>query len=624
MKSWKPRARTAVIAVASFVLLITVLPQIASGFGLTSLANRIVGSESCVGTSSGSSGGSSMCCSGSSGSSGSSQCSGTGTVTGTVTVTGAPKRFSPAYLGAGACPVSSPPGQVCSDPQYALASSDGVYTLSLAVGTWRMSGFYENNAYGGAFLGPAQTVTVTAGGTIQADLSVPYEKPASLSGTITVRNVPSFDPIEQLSVLLCPSYAPYNGVSQSIACVNGYGSDITETPTGTATASYALTGLPPVTWTAYPSFCAESGCGTNAKRGVTVTLSPGGSGTADVSTDFLLPGQALLTGTISVTGAPAGFSDEVGVTACPESSSGLNACHDFYGFSGNRYSLVLDAGQWSIKAFYLAAPYDNAVDGPTQVVTLRAKQTMTLYLSVPYQEPGTAAGTITVSGLPADVKVESYTMTACPAAEPWTGGVPAPECVSEYSGPSGFGFGAADRTEAKSADTAANPPAGHTEAAKSPFDAYSLPTLTAGTWLLYPGYETAFGSVTSMNGRPVTVFSGKTTTRDVTVTYRQPSQAAVTGTVTVVGAPSNGADESGVLACTSDPTQGSCPGEVLTYSQQNGTYTTLLAPGTWWLEGFVDVFGGTTPSQSTSRVKEVVLAAGTERTKNFTVTVGAP
>ena len=47
MKTWKPRVRMAVIAGASFVLLVTVLPQIASSFGLTSLANRIVASD-CV------------------------------------------------------------------------------------------------------------------------------------------------------------------------------------------------------------------------------------------------------------------------------------------------------------------------------------------------------------------------------------------------------------------------------------------------------------------------------------------------------------------------------------------------------------------------------------------------
>ena len=60
-----------------------------------------------------------------------------GTVDGTVTVTGAPKKFTPAYLGAGACPTLSPPNQACSDPHYSLAGPDGRYTLSLSPGTWR-------------------------------------------------------------------------------------------------------------------------------------------------------------------------------------------------------------------------------------------------------------------------------------------------------------------------------------------------------------------------------------------------------------------------------------------------------------------------------------------------------
>ena len=183
-----------------------------------------------------------------------------------------------------------------------------------------------------------------------------------------------------------------------------------------------------MTWTAYPGYCAQSGCGFNAKKGVAVALTPGGSGTANVSTNFLLPGEALLTGTVSVTGAPTGFSDEVGVTACPAGgqSGALSYCHTFYGLSGNRYTMVLDAGQWSVKGFYLAEPYDNAVDGPTQLVTLAKKQTTNLYLSVPYQVPGTATGSITVSGLPAGVKVESYTVLACPSSEPWTVGFPHP------------------------------------------------------------------------------------------------------------------------------------------------------------------------------------------------------
>jgi hypothetical protein len=643
-KIWQPRARMAVIAAASFVLLVTVLPQIASSIGLTSLANRIVGTESCVGSgSSGSSGSSSMCCSGSSGSSTvggqsgiSGQC-GMGTVTGTVTVTGAPKKFTPAYLGAGACPTTSPPGEACSDPEYAL-STNGVYTLSLSPGTWRVSGFYENGPYGGAFLGAAQTVTVTGGETVQQNLTVPYEKPASLHGTITITNVPVFDPVEQAEVLLCPSFAPYNGVTPSIACVTGYGSDsggggttttiivgnaAAAAASSTVTASYSLTGLPPVNWTAYPGYCAQSGCGFNAKKGVAVSLAPGGSSTANVSTSFLLPGESLLTGTVSVTGAPSGFSDEVGVTACPENSQGgVVGCRSFYGNAGNRYTMVLDPGQWSVKGFYLAEPYDNAVDGPTQLVTLAKKQTTNLYLSVPYQVPGTATGTITVTGLPAGVKVESYTVLACPSTEPWSGGLPAPECVSEYSGPGGFGYGAADRSESKNANAAATPPAGYAGAAKTPDNEYSLPTLTPGAWLLYAGYQTVLGSATNMTGSPVSITPGKTKTKNLTVAYKQPTQGAVSGTVTVVGAPADGF-EAGVLACSGLPTSGSCPGEVPALAEQNGSYTLLLAPGTWWLEGFVDVFGGPGEDQSTSPAKKIVLTAGTEITKNFTVTVGA-
>jgi hypothetical protein len=644
-KIWQPRARMAIIAAASFVLLVTVLPQIGSSIGLTSLANRIVGNESCVGSGSsgsGSSGSSSMCCSGSSGSSGSSsstgQC-GMGTVTGTVTVTGAPKKFTPAFLGAGACPTTGPPNVACSNPQYALANN-GVYRLSLSPGTWRLDGFYENGPYGGVFLGPAVTVTVTGGETVQQNLTVPYKKPASLHGTITIKNVPAVDPVQQAQILLCPSFAPYNGGNPSIACVHGYGSNgggggttttiivgsaaATSAAKGTTfTASYSLTGLPPITWTAYPGYCAQSGCGFNANQGVKFTLSPGGSSTVNVSTNFLLPGESLLTGTVSVTGAPSGFSDEVGVTACPQGGqSGTSFCQTFYGFSGNSYAMVLDAGQWSVKGFYLAEPYDNAVDGPTQLVTLVKKKTTNLYLSVPYQVPGTATGSITVTGIPAGVKVESYTVLACPSTEPWHGGIPAPECVSEYSGPGGYGYGAADRGEAKSANAAANPPAGFAGAAKNPINKYSLPTLTPGTWLLYAGYETALGSATNMTGTSVGITSGKTTTKNLAVRYKQPTQGAVTGTVTVIGAPANGF-ESGVFACSGLPTAKSCPGQVAAFAEQNGSYTTLLAPGTWWLEGFVDVFGGPGANQSLSPAKKVVLTAGTELTKNFTVTVGA-
>lgn len=71
---------------------------------------------------------------------------------------------------------------------------------------------------------------------------------------------------------------------------------------------------------------------------------------------------------------------------------------------------------------------------------------------------------------------------------------------------------------------------------------------------------------------------------------QHPTQAAVTGTVDVVGAPANDF-QSGVQACTAAPTATTCEGEQEAFSGQNGTYALLLTPETWWVRAFVNVYG---------------------------------
>ncbi len=595
MKRWNQRVRLGVMAVASFVLLVTVLPQVASGLGLGPLANRLASSVSCSSGSVGSS---------------SSQCGPQGTVTGTIKVTGAPKGFVATYPGAGACPYTGGTETLCPNPAFSFATN-GTYTLSLAVGKWTIAGFYESNGLNGAFLGTPEVVTVAKGKTITKDLTVAYQKPAAIKGSIRITGVPTGISIDELSVLLCPSYAPYNGTSASLTCVNGYGNQQGNS------SPYAVTGLPPGTWIAYPGFCSEFGCFTNAKAGKTVTLVAGDTATLDLTTPFVTPGNGLLSGTVTVTGAPSGFSDPVAVSAC----QGPN-CETYSVSTGNTFVLLLPVGTWKINGLYLAPPFYNAIAGPTRTVTITDSHETTLDLTDPYQVLGVAAGALRVVGVPAAVSIESYTVLACPAADPWTGGGTAPECVNEYSGPGGYGYGVANPG---SLSKVSHPSAAPMAQAQVPYDAYRLPTLTPGVWILYPGYQTVFASFTDPAGTKVTIAAGKTTTKGLAIPYQFPSVGAVVGTVDVIGAPAGGfvgGFEAGVQACSAPPTATSCPGQQDGYAVSNGLYQLPLSPGTWWVSGFVDVYGnGYGSGQSTTLPRKVSVTADVQKTENFTVLV---
>ena len=49
-------------------------------------------------------------------------------------------------------------------------------------------------------------------------------------------------------------------------------------------------------------------------------------------------------------------------------------------------------------------------------------------------------------------------------------------------------------------------------------------------------------------------------------------------------------------------------------------YSLLVAPGTWWVRGFVDVPGSSGLTQSTSSAVEIHLSAGQNAKENFAVT----
>jgi len=619
MKYRRKMVRGGMIAVAGIVLLMTAVPQVASGIGLSALANRLDSATSCSsGSGSSGSGSSGSCCSGGSGSasgsgSGSGQCvTGPGTVTGTVTVTGAPKNFVPPFSGAGACPDTGPSSvtTLCADPDYALADN-GSYTLTLDPGTWVIDGFYEINGFGGAFLGAPQVVTVTSGGTLVLDTTVPYAKPATLKATVTVSGLPSGVTVQDTTVLLCPSGAPYSGGVQPLTCVNGdsYGVGVTTAD------SVVISGLPSGPWTAYPGYCTVFGCATNAQAGVPVVLTAGATTRVKLKTAFLPPPDGIVNASVTVSGAPAGFADQVEVTACQVQSL-LTDCQSYGGSAGTPFPMELGTGVWEFNGAYLAPVFGNAITGPTELVNVVGGQTISLTLDVPYQVLGTAAGAIKVSGLPGGVRVTSYTVQACPVGGTAFITFPFESCVEEYSGPGSVTYGAADtRRLGKAAHRVTVP-----RAAGSRINAYNLPTLTPGQWLLNVSYTTEFGSFFAPASTLVTINSGQTTTTRLTAPYQPPTLGAVTGGISVVGAPAYNY-QAGARACSSAPTAGTCTDEVDAYLGSTSKYVLDLTPGTWWVQGVVYVYGPTSTQEVTSAPRQVTVSVGTKTRASFTVPV---
>ena len=587
MSRWRKQVRFVMIAVAGFVLLVTVLPQVASGIGLGSLAHRLDSTTKCSG-SSGSSGSSSSC---------------PGTISGTVTVTGAPTGFSPGVIGAGACPFVTHHQPLCAAPVFALANF-GSYNLPLNPGTWVVYGFYENTIYGGAFLGAPHVVTMESGASLVFDATIPYAKPATVHVSISVSGLPSYSPVQSSYAVLCPVGIPYNGVDVPLPCVQGGTSSYPPSPTP---LDFSLPGLPAGQWTAYPGYCTEFGCATNPFVGEPVTTAAGQTSRVRLTTGFLVPPEGQLNATASVVGAPAGFNDPVGIEACQTGQYGY--CDASSGSGGGLSSLILPDGVWTVSAFYTVSPFGNAISGPSQTLIIQGGKIKTRSFVVAYQVLGTAEGTIDITGLPASVKVTSYSIYACPLGQ--TNFL---SCVNEYSGAASYSYGAADpKSLGKTAHRGTLP-----KAAGAKINAYNLPTLTSGPWSIEVSYSTAFGYFSAPQPTIVNVAADKITTTTIKVPFQKPSSGIVKGTLTVVGI--GGGFQPVVRACNSVPVAGACSGEVDAQLGSNGTYQLQLPPGIWWVQGEVYVYSGFTTETLLSQAKEIGVVAGTQTKANFTVT----
>lgn len=508
-----------------------------------------------------------------------------------------------------ACPVTGPlPAAMCAQPTEAPVN-DGLYSLILTTGTWQVEGFYQLALFSGSFVGTPHVVTLTRP-TTHLDLVVPFRKAATVSGVVTVAGIPdAFLPTTQgygdiyPDVLLCPSFAPYTGGAPSWLCVTD-GTLTTVTEGNDVKGPYQVTDLPPGPWLVYPGFCDEFGaCPTyNPNADVALQAKPGGSAVVNVATPFLLPGEGAIVGTVTLLGAPPGFEGGFGVEICPAGSGGcLDPGAPAPSFT---YGDVVASGRWDVRGFYNVPPYYNLVLGPTAVVTVKSGSVTTVNVVLHYQPTGNLRGSINVTGAPQGVHVDAYTMLACPASQPWTGGSPEVGCVSEVSGPDGYGYGPAGANRLRQVPRPGDRPAA--EAPLVSLNRYVLDNLPWGRWILYPGYETAFGAYLDPTGTAVTVEPSATVTRNVSLPYQPPTEGLVAGTLDVIGAVDTYG--SGVEACSTPPTAVSCTDEYGTFVNGNGTYDLPLPPGTWYVAGYV--YDSVPPGEALSATHQVTVVAG--------------
>ncbi len=407
-----------------------------------------------------------------------------GVLTGLSTVSSAPAGFS-AAVGVVACRSTTSSSTQCAHPYSTISGSGGSYTLDLPAGSWRVTGYYTLSSFGGslggAFFGPSIVLVMTSGVTSRYNVSVPYQVPAIVTGTVTVTGVPKGVTIASEEVFACPAADPLVGAQPSVYCATAF------VPPPSPSSSYNLS-LPSGKWILYVGYYTLFGL-TVDPTGTAVTLHAGKTTTTDLSVHYVVPTNGLIEGTVTVTGAPKGTSMLVGVGGCPDKSGILTLCpsptYTLAG-TGGAYQLAVPAGKWLIAGFYEVAPFGGQFLSATHVEVITGGSILHLNLTIPYVAPATVTATVKVTGVPSGTTVELIGMLVCPTSTPYHGTVEPIEC-SFTSG--------------------------------TPSATLSIGTLPPGKFLVYPGYLTATSSLISTIGTPVTLASGKTSHVALTVAY---------------------------------------------------------------------------------------------------------
>ena len=469
-------------------------------------------------------------------------------------------------------------------------------------------------------MGAPKTVAVQAGETETVDFTVAYQKTGSVKGSVTVTKVPVGTGIWGKTAEACPSYAPNpNEVSADIVCATGGGS-----------GNYSFPTLSPGTWILYPTY--ETEFGQSFGKAVSVSVVSGSTRTVNLTTPLLPPPGGIVSGSVKVSSFPASSGDLVGLLACKGSTVSYSCAglkENPVSTNGASYGLPLDSGTWTLAAFYEPEPYGGLQYGPARTVHVVAGKIMTLPLTMVFKQPGAVGGKVTISGLPDGINILNYSVLACPAGSPFDGNPLDPECAGETSGvitsPLLGELGANTKIRGEQSVRAAS---------SSTSETYSMP-LPAGSWLLYPGYSSGFGPIVSTSGTPVTVAVDKTSTGNLTLAYKTPTDGLISGTTSLIDVPTVIGElglggVAGVEACpspTSTSPSETCSNVTMSIGP-SGDYQLAVPAGTWWISelywDFLPLGSGTGTSDPIAGgpPQKVTVTAGTSYVVNLSAKYG--